>query len=87
MHDTDLQGLPDFRVHGDQGRAGTGGAGAPAIAPTTEAVVPFASIPQGVRAQIASGLRARLRRNPTLGEVENAYATLLAHPGQPLVQR
>lgn len=80
MHSADVQNLPQFRVQNDQGRSGHGamfGGQAPAIAPTTEAVVPYGAIPQTQRRQVIASLRQRFHRNPTFGEVENEYAAYL----------
>ena len=84
MHDANLGNLPAFRVAGDRGRDPSasrgwfgGNAGAPAVRPSTEAVVPIDQIPEGDRNQLIHVLHQRLRRNPTIGETENAYAAYL----------
>lgn len=47
------------------------------VRPTTEVVVPYSAIPPSERLQIGTRLHERLGRQPTRGEVENAYAALL----------
>lgn len=78
MRDADLGNLPEFRVDGNRGRTaervdnrGT------SVAPTTEAVVPYAAIPEATRLRIGTALQRRIGRVPTQGEVENAYAAYL----------
>lgn len=47
------------------------------VAPLGETVVPYGAIPADVRLQIGTRLHQRLGRQPTRGEVENAYSYFL----------
>lgn len=83
MQDSSLQNLPQFRVEGNRGREGDPGERGggrrrgTAVAPSSEAVVPYSAIPEASRLRIGTALQNRLRRVPTQGEVENAYAAYL----------
>lgn len=71
-----VSGVPNRERFGRRNNSGVD------VAPTTEVVVPYAAIPADLRLQLGTRLRQRLRRTPTRGEVENAYAAFLQ--GRPL---
>lgn len=71
-----VRGVPNRERYGRRGNSGSD------VRPMSEAVVPYAAIPGDLRLQIGTRLHQRLRRQPTRGEVENAYAAFLQ--GRPL---
>lgn len=65
------------RVRGDRGRTSRS-----AVIAGTEVNVPYALIPPATALRIGTRLQERLGRQPTQGEVENAYASMIT--GRPL---